>query len=189
MECDTYQEQMSLWIDDQLTEDEIRRIEVHAVTCASCRAALDALRRLDRLLDAAPMIAPMPRFTERFQARLVTQRRRSRTWAGLLTLTLATLIFLLGAATLLAASGLTLWSNLAITGLLPQATGLLLDVGKAMVAFLNLTWLIAGALARGVRHPLFITYVAATTILIAVWTQIVARHIRARRPVTANLNL
>jgi len=189
MECDTYQEQMSLWIDEQLTEDELRQIEVHAASCASCRTAFDALRRLDRLLDAAPMIAPVPGFTERFQARLVTRRRRTRTWAGLLTLTLATLVLLLGATALLAASGLTLWGNLALAGLLPQATGLLLDVGKATVALLNLMWLIASALARGVRHPVFITYVAATTILIAAWTQIVSRHIRAHRPVTVNLNV
>ncbi len=189
MECDTYQEQMSLWLDDQLAKDEIRHIEVHVAYCTSCRTSLDALRRVDRLLDAAPMIAPVPGFTERFQARLVARRRRNRTWAGLLTLTIATLVLLLGATFILAASGLTLWGNLAIAGLLPQATSLLLDVGKAMAAFLNLTWLIASALARGVRHPLFITYVAATTILIAVWTQIVTRHIRAHRPVTSNLNL
>jgi predicted anti-sigma-YlaC factor YlaD len=188
MECDTYQEQISLWLDDQLTEDEIRQIEAHAATCASCRAAMDTLRRLDRLLDATPMIAPVPGFTERVQARLVTRRRRSRTWAGILTLTVATLVLFIGATAMLAASGLTLWGNLAITGLLPQATGLLLDLGKAVATFLNLTWLIASALARGVRHPVFIAYVAATTILIAVWTQIVTRHIHAHRPVSANLN-
>lgn len=189
MECDTYQEQMSLWLDDQLAEDEIRHIEAHVASCTSCRTSLDALRRVDRLLDAAPMIVAVPGFTERVQTRLVTRRRRSRTWAGLLTLALATLVILLGATALLAATGLTLWGNLAIAGLLPQATGLLLDLGKAMAAFLNLTWLIASALARGVRHPLFISYVTATTIMIAVWTQIVTRHIRAHRPITANLNL
>jgi len=188
MECDIYQEQMSLWLDDQLAKDEIRHIEAHIASCISCRTSLDALRRVDRLLDAAPMIMPVPRFTERVNARLVTQRRRNRTWAGLLTLTLATLVLLLGATARLAASGLTLWGNLAIAGLLPQATGLLLDLGKAMAAFLNLTWLIASALARGVRHPIFISYVAATTILIAAWTQIVTRHIHARRPISANLN-
>jgi predicted anti-sigma-YlaC factor YlaD len=184
MECDTYQEQMSLWIDGQLTEDEIRHIETHAAACASCRTYLDALRRLDRLLSAAPMIAPVPGFTERFQARLVTRRRRSRTWAGLLTLTLATLVLLLGATAVLAASGLALWDNFAITGL----TGLLLDLGKAMAVSLNLTWLILSALARVVRHPVFIAYFAATAILIAVWTQIITRHVRAHSPVSANIS-
>jgi hypothetical protein len=94
---------------------------------------------------------------------------------------------MLGAIALLAASGLTLWGNLAITGLLPQATGLLLDLGKAMAAFLNLAWLIASALARGLRHPVFIAYIAATVILIAAWTQIVTRHVSAHRPVSANI--
>jgi predicted anti-sigma-YlaC factor YlaD len=183
MECDTYQEQMSLWIDGQLTEDEIRHIETHAAACASCRTYLDALRRLDRLLSAAPMIAPVPGFTERFQARLVTRRRRSRTWAGLLTLTLATLVLLLGATAVLAASGLTLWDNFAITGL----TGLLLDLGKAMAVSFNLTWLILSALARVLRHPVFIAYFAATAILIAAWTQIITRHVRAHRPVLASI--
>jgi predicted anti-sigma-YlaC factor YlaD len=183
MECDTYQEQMSLWIDDQLTEDEIRHIETHTAACASCRTYLDTLRRLDRLLSTAPMIAPVPGFTERFQTRLVTRRRRSRTWAGLLTLTLATLILLLGAMVVLAASGLTLWDNFAITGL----TSLLLDLGKAMAVSLNLTWLILSALARVLRHPVFIAYFAATAILIAAWTQIITRHVRAHRPVSAGI--
>ena len=183
MECDTYQEQMSLWIDGQLTEDEIRHIETHTAACASCRTYLDTLRRLDRLLSTAPMIAPVPGFTERFQTRLVTRRRRSRTWAGLLTLTLATLVLLLGAMAVLAASGLTLWDNFAITGL----TGLLLDLGKAMAVSLNLTWLILSALARVLRHPVFIAYFAATAILIAAWTQIITRHVRAHRPISASI--
>jgi predicted anti-sigma-YlaC factor YlaD len=183
MECDAYQERMSLWIDSQLTEDEIQQIEVHTAACASCRASLDALRRLDRLLGAAPMMQPVPGFAGRFQARLDTRRRRRRTWAGLLVLTLATLVLLLGAMALLATSGLALWGNLAITGL----TGLLLDLGKAMVVFLNLAWLILSALARGLRHPIFIAYVAATVILIAAWTQVITHRIHARRPVPANI--
>jgi predicted anti-sigma-YlaC factor YlaD len=184
MECDTYQEQMSLLIDGQLNEDEVRHIEGHAAVCANCRTSLDAVRRLDRLLSAAPMMAPMPGFTGRFQARLVTRRRRSRTWAGLLTLTLATLVLVLGATAVLATSGLTLWDNFAITGI----TGLLLDLGKAIAVSLNLTWLILSALARVLRHPVFIAYFAATAILIAAWTQIITRHVRVHRPVSTSIS-
>jgi hypothetical protein len=98
-------------------------------------------------------------------------------------LTLATLVLLLGATAVLAASGLTLWDNFAITGL----TGLLLDLGKAMAVSFNLTWLILSALARVLRHPVFIAYFAATAILIAAWTQIITRHVRAHRPVLASI--
>ena len=186
MECDTCQEQMSLWIDDQLTPNEIQEIEAHAATCPSCRASLDTLRRLDRLLASAPMVSPLPGFSDRFQAKLVTRRRRRRTWAGLLTLSLATLALSLGAALLLMLSGLTLWGSLPVSELLPQATSLLLNLGKVATASLKLTWLILGALARGLRHPIFIVYVAATAILIAAWTEIVLRRALARRPVSAN---
>jgi predicted anti-sigma-YlaC factor YlaD len=183
MECETFQEQMSLWIDGKLNEDEVRYIENHIAVCASCRTSLDALQRLDRLLSAAPMMAPVPGFTERFQSRLVTRRRRSRTWAGLLTLTLAALVLVLGASAVLAASGLTLWDNLAMIGI----TGLLLDLGKAIAVSLNLTWLILSALARVLRHPVFIAYFAATAILIAAWTQIITRHVHVQRPVSASI--
>jgi anti-sigma factor RsiW len=187
MECDTCQEQMSLWIDDQLTPNEIREIEAHAAACPSCRASLDTLRRLDRLLTSAPMVSPLPGFSDRFQAKLVTRRRRRRTWAGLLTLMLATLALSLGAALLLMLSGLTLWGSLPVGELLPQATSLLLNLGKVAAASLKLTWLILGALARGLRHPVFIVYVAATAILIAVWTEIVLSRTLARHPVSTNL--
>jgi len=189
MECDTYQEHMSLWIDDRLTPHEIRQIEAHTATCPSCRASLEALRRLDRLFSAAPLISPAPGFGERFQAKLAARRRRHHTWAGLLTLTLATLALMLGASVVLVISGLTLWGNLSISGLLPQATGLLLDLGQAMIAALELGWLIVSALARGLQHPVFIAYLTATAILIAAWTQIVRRRVLAHGPVSANLNV
>jgi len=186
MKCETYEERMSLWLDDQLAQEEIGQIEAHTATCPSCRAYLDALHRLNRLLSTAPAVSPVPGFTARFQARLAARRRRRRTWAGLLTLTLATLALFVGAIVLLVISGLAIWGNLPAGGLMPQATGLLLDLSKAAASFLGLVWLIISALARGLRHPIFIGYVTATAILIAAWTQIVMRRFFVRRPLPVN---
>jgi predicted anti-sigma-YlaC factor YlaD len=179
---------MSLWIDDQLTEDEVRQIEAHATHCVSCRAALDDLRRLDRLLSAAPMISPAPGFTERFQTRLATRHRRRRTWAGLLTLAIATIALFLGVTLFLVISGLTLWEDLPASSLLAQVTGLLLDLGEAIATSLRVAWLVVSALAQVVRHPVSIAYFAATAVLIAVWTQIVTRRTLVHHPVRASLN-
>ncbi|GAB4543927.1 MAG: hypothetical protein Kow0063_37490 [Anaerolineae bacterium] len=186
MECDDYREKMSLWLDQQLAEGEVRQVEAHIAACPDCRAALDELRRLDRLLSAAPTLSPVPGFTKRFQARLAARRQRRRTWAGLLVLATATLALSLGTAAFLAITTLSLWGNLPINNLLPEVAGLLLDLGRAMAAFLNLAWLIVSAVARGLRHPVFIAYVAATTLLIAAWAQIVTRRIHAYRPARAN---
>lgn len=186
MKCDTYREQMSLWIDSQLTQDEIRRIEAHTATCQACRSALDALHRVDRLLVSAPMMSPAPGFSARFQVKLAARRRRRRTWAGVATLMLATLALLMGAIIVVGISGLALWQSLSASGLLTQGIGLLLDLGKALAASLRLTWLVIDALSRGLRHPLFIAYTVLTALLVVAWTQIVTRRVFARRPVTVN---
>lgn len=186
MECDAYREQMSLWLDNQLTPDDIRRIEAHTATCASCRAALSAWQRIDRLLASVPMASPAPGFATRFQARLVTRRRRYRTWAGLTTLGLTTLVLFLGGAVLLALSGLAIWENLSASGVLTQSIGLLLDLGKAMGATFRLVWLILGALAQGLRHPVFIAYALVTAFLVVAWTQIVTRRVLAYRPIRSS---
>ncbi len=182
MECDTCREWMSLWLDNRLTQGEIRQVESHTATCPACRALLDAIHRVDRLLAAAPMMSPAPGFTARFQARLSSRRRRYRTWAGLVTLALATLALSLATMILLAIPGLTLWENLSTSGMLAQSIGLLLDLAQACVALLKLAWLIVGALARGLRHPIFIAYIVATAILTVVWAQVVTRRVLAHRP-------
>jgi anti-sigma factor RsiW len=183
MECDTYREQMSLWLDDQLTQEEMRQMEAHTATCSSCRAALEVLRRVDRLLASTPMVSPAPGFTARFQARLVARRRRHRTWAGFIILVLATLTLTLGGMALLALPGLALWESFSASGVLTQSISLLLDMGEAGVSVLRVAWLIIGALARGLRHPVFVAYAMATAILAVTWTEIVARRVLAHRPV------
>ena len=183
MECDTYQEQMSLWMDDQLAQQEVQQLEAHAAVCSSCRIALDTLRRVDQMLTSAPMMSPAPGFANRFQDRMVTRRRRSRTWAGIITLMLATLLLSLSAITLLGISGLALWEGLSFSMSLSQSVGLLLDLGKMAVVAGKLAWLILGALAQGLQHPAFIAYTLATAALIAIWTQIITRHVLAQRHV------
>jgi predicted anti-sigma-YlaC factor YlaD len=181
MECDTCREQMSLWIDNQLTQDEVRNIEAHTAACSTCRAALGALQQVDRLLASVPMASPALGFTTRFQARLAARRRRRRTWAGLTTLGLTTLVLFLGGAVLLILSGLALWESLSVSGVLTQGIGLLLDLGKATAASFRLAWIILGALAQGLRQPVFIAYTLATALLVVAWTQIVTRRIAAHR--------
>jgi predicted anti-sigma-YlaC factor YlaD len=186
MGCETYQQQMSLWIDNQLTQGEIRHLEAHTATCPACRAAHDQLQRVDLLLSSVPMISPAPGFRTRFDSRLAAHRGRRRTWAGLAILTLATLALLVGAMILLGISGVALWRSISASGLLTQGIGLLLDLGKAMGASLRLAWLVMSAFAQGLRHPAFIAYAIATATLVVAWTQIVARRILSHRPVTIN---
>jgi anti-sigma factor RsiW len=177
MECDTCREWMSLWLDGRLVQAEIEQVEGHIATCPDCRTALDALRHVDRLLSAAPLVLPTPGFTLRFQARLAARHRRRRTWAGILTLGLATLGILLVTGVLLALYGLEWWEFLTASGWLGQGVGLLLSLGKAWMALLNLARLVAGGLARCLEHPVVVAYAIVTAALTLAWTQIVRRRL------------
>jgi anti-sigma factor RsiW len=187
MECEITRERMSLWLDDQLDSQQLQAVEAHTAICPSCRAALEALRRVDWLLVSAPMVAPTSGFTLRFQAKLAARHRRRHTWAGLLTLTLATVALWLGVAALVAVSGLAIWQSVSASGLLTQAIGLLLEMGRAAATALNVAWLVLSALAQGLQHPVFIAYAVATAILAALWTQVITRRVLVRRPVAADV--
>jgi predicted anti-sigma-YlaC factor YlaD len=177
MECDTCREWMSLWLDGRLVQAEIEQVEEHVAACPDCRTALDALRHVDRLLSAAPPVLPAPGFTLRFQARLAARHRRRRTWAGILTLGLATLGILLVSGTLLALYGLEWWEFLTVSGGLGQGIGLLLSLGKTWVALLNLIRLVAGGLVRCLEHPAVVAYAIVTAALTLTWTHIVRRRL------------
>ena len=184
MECDTYREWISLWLDDRLAQAEIQQVETHVATCPDCRTALDTLRRVDRWLAITPMMPPAPGFAIRFQAKLVARHRRRRTWAGLITLGLATLAMLLATIALLAITSLQLWGSLSASGWPGQGIGLLLSLGKAGTTLFNLVWLITGALVRGLQHPVCVAYAVVTVILAVTWAQIVKQRVFAYRPAT-----
>jgi anti-sigma factor RsiW len=176
---------MSLWLDGRLVQAEVEQVEEHTATCPDCRTALDALRHVDRLLSAAPVALPAPGFTLRFQARLAARRRRRRTWAGILTLGMATLGILLVTGTLLALYGLEWWEFLTASGWLGQGVGLLLSLGKAWMALLNLARLVAGGLVRCLEHPVVAAYAVVTAALTLAWTHIVRRRLLTY-PIVAN---
>ncbi len=179
MECNTCREWMSLWLDGRLVQAEIEQVEGHVATCLDCRTALDALRHVDHLLSAAPLVLPAPGFTLRFQARLAARYRRRRTWAGILILGMATLGILLVTGVLLALYGLGWWEFLTTSGWLGQGIGLLLSLGKAGLALLNLARLVASGLVRCFEQPVVIAYALVTAALTMAWTHIVRRRVPA----------
>ncbi|MBO8142824.1 MAG: zf-HC2 domain-containing protein, partial [Firmicutes bacterium] len=82
-------EMLSAYIDGQLEPAARRRVEAHVRRCLRCRAELDELVALKRLLEAAPVPSPPAGLTEsivgrvRFrEARRQRFRHRWRFWQG-----------------------------------------------------------------------------------------------------------
>ncbi|MDX1521345.1 MAG: hypothetical protein R3264_06935 [Anaerolineae bacterium] len=109
-------EQISLWLDDELSSAEIGDLWTHLSTCQSCTESYHAMRRADQLIRqaAAVMVGPEPGFTARFETRLATYapRRRWHTWAGASVLLLSSAGLLAILAVFGTLTALDLWSAL-----------------------------------------------------------------------------
>lgn len=67
-------EWLDAYLDDELSNARLRKVQVHLEECASCREELEELRRVSQLLQSAPM----PEFTpvEQFVGRVTLQLPR-----------------------------------------------------------------------------------------------------------------
>jgi predicted anti-sigma-YlaC factor YlaD len=61
-----------------LTPEEHALLQEHLKSCESCRRLLDAWQEVDYQLKAAPLRAPEPGFTHRWQVRLAQEQRRQQ---------------------------------------------------------------------------------------------------------------
>jgi len=80
MNCDTARERIALYLYGELTADEEEALTGHLKGCRDCRAALEAEKRLHRLLDAAEAMPPEALVEECRAAlgRAISETRRER---------------------------------------------------------------------------------------------------------------
>jgi hypothetical protein len=113
-----------------LAPEQRTQLERHLANCLDCQSLWEAFGEVERLFTTAPLAAPQPGFTNRFQARLDSRRKQSRPrviWGvvalGLGSAGLAALAFPLGIGLLFStvqvmrqpATGAALYSGLAAT--------------------------------------------------------------------------
>lgn len=84
--CDQYIEWMSLAQDGLLNNTQTRLLHAHLAECPACQVQWEAMTLVSRMFHAAPMVAPLPGFALRFQARLAhyEEQRRQATVGVLL---------------------------------------------------------------------------------------------------------
>ncbi len=187
LDCEQMCERISTLLDGQLEAAETGPLQAHLDGCPFCRAGLDAMRGVDRLLSAAPMISPPPGFVGRFHARLAARRNRGRTLIGLILLTLTTSFLMLVAAGLLTASSLCAWqdSDMSLPGLYQGVTHSLVQVGHAAGRLLDAARVVWRALERVRSHQVYVSCVVVTALLAAAWIWAVGVRPRGLRPVRA----
>jgi anti-sigma factor RsiW len=75
---------LSAYLDDELTQAEAQRVELHLEVCASCRTALEEMRRIQQLTAQIPFRQPSEEALEAIEQRLSVQAPRHGGWALLL---------------------------------------------------------------------------------------------------------
>lgn len=69
--CDNYRSQIALYLDDELSDQELSAFESHLSACAACRSAVDAERSfLDALHSARPLYTAPPELRIRVEEML-----------------------------------------------------------------------------------------------------------------------
>lgn len=95
MKNDTFTEQISLLLDDELNTAETAELQAHLNDCHTCQQAYQAMQRVDTIFreGAKVMAAPAAGFAQRFETRLAQRRAHNggHLWLGLGTLLLGTL--------------------------------------------------------------------------------------------------
>ncbi len=178
-------EQISLWLDNELSPSEIKGLQHHLAQCDACTQFYEAMKQVDHVLSNAPMAAPAPGFIQRFEARLTHhQVKQGRMWLGMTILALSTFVMLI-------AGGIFGWLVLSGWGtdwILPTfytylgRLGALVNETRAVV---NLSALFFKVSLMMMQEPVFWGFVAVTLALVALWIRIVQMIYRRTPMATA----
>lgn len=184
---DLFTEQISLWLDDELSPAEWTRLQAHLELCPACRQTYRAMQQIDSLFrQAASLVAaPLPGFSQRLEVRLAHYRPASRGGMvlGLSTLLLGSLfLFVFGvvlAGALLLNSGLLLLD----IGLFYNGLENLIEFLNGLAGWLDLGNLFVKASLMAMSQPLF--WVCTLAGLAAAWLWLRVLNSIYRRPSAA----
>ncbi len=173
---DRYTEKISLWLDDELNTAEIAELHTHMATCSQCQNAYQGMRHVDQLLleAAKVMVAPLPGFAHRVEARLVYNRPKKawQIWLALGAMVVGALIFL---SFWVVTGGITLYglgTSLLDTGLVVQGTVVLIDTADNFRFLLNLGGLVLKTAILTMKQPIFWGCVIVAIALAGLWVRI-----------------
>jgi anti-sigma factor RsiW len=71
MSCSEFREQASAWLDDELTPEAARQMDLHRLACPDCAALAEELRRADAAFRAQPTPMPDEAYWSGFEQRLL----------------------------------------------------------------------------------------------------------------------
>jgi anti-sigma factor RsiW len=167
---------MQLALDGELAPTQRTELNAHLAGCMECADRWEALSRVQALFAEAPIVAPRPGFTGRFNARLKQRRSQPRTYLGVFALGLGAL----GSAMLVLPLGLgMLWAVAQVIGQ-PAASAALFNSATAAsgVAFTLMGALTAILKAVGeyaLTNPVIWAGAMTAFVIVVAWLYLMRR--------------
>src|SRR5947209_20393461 len=81
MSCSRMEKQIFPYVDGRLKPADIRAVESHLESCATCRVRVSEFRAVSGLLDELPEIEPSGAFDARVRARVAAEPVKQSWWA------------------------------------------------------------------------------------------------------------
>ena len=175
MHCSDCSEQISLYLDGLLDQEQVTRLQAHLAHCEACRAEWEAVHWLSSILEAEPAAAPAPDFAARVNLRLQQRETRRRRVHGGIGVLLGSVGLWGAAAVAVALLFVVLWQ--------PSLRIVWLDVCRPLAGKASSILAVLGRALYSVVHELFQQpswlllsgYAILALGLIALWTRIVLR--------------
>lgn len=192
MTQDKFTEQISSWLDGELSPAEVTELQTHLSRCATCQHTYQQFQAMDHWLRNAAAVMAMPAagFSERFEARLAAYRP-PQLWQLLLAVGALVIgaVFVLGGWAI--AGGLTLVSvstTVFNTSLLSQSLISFIESTDSLRFTAEMGLLVIRSSIITMQQPAFWGFMALAVVLALVWVWLL-RQLMQRGAITANLLL
>ena len=167
-----------MFSEEGLSLDDNQSLEEHLDTCDSCRQLSLAWREVESEIQVAPILSPASGFTERWQARLASDRLKQQH-----RLNLSILFFTVGGAALL-----IIVSSVMLIPLFKSPWPFLLSWAYQLATLYSMTTVYGGALTTLVRTLvnivpplLWVAFPVAFGVLSVIWLLVFQKIIFSRR--------
>lgn len=80
MACDEYKNRLMGYLDDELSEDERRRVEQHLAQCADCASELEEFKKLKAITDEVALVEPEDRIWQDYWSNIYNRIERGIGW-------------------------------------------------------------------------------------------------------------
>ena len=178
MHCADASELMHEILDNAGNSEREAALLAHTADCVACRAEWSALRQVDGLLAAAPMVSPPVDFTSKVMAGLARRRPAHNPWVGALALFAGTVSLALVVLFWLVSLG----PVASPTTLLGPGSAVLIRVGATLLSWVQTGWEIRQAVLSAVPSGLVLLYAVLSLVALAMWLGLVAGIQGALRP-------